>query len=102
MHSRTGQGSNPEAPAFEDPRTPARFLPTHQSGTTMRGHCLRAREREKRQPDRKRAELTARAPRPALTRPLLPEAFQALAGDQGSAAVGAGPVPPYTLRRSRG
>lgn len=102
MHSRAGRGSNPEAPAFEDPRPPAGFLPTHHSGTTMRGHCLRAREREKRRPDRKRAELTARAPRPALTRPLLPKAFHALAGDRGSAAVGAGSVPPYALRRSRG
>ncbi|XP_037585976.1 serine/arginine-rich splicing factor SR45-like [Cebus imitator] len=40
-----------------------------------------------------------RAPHGTLTRPLFPQAFDALTGDRRGAAVGAQPVPPRALRR---
>lgn len=74
----------------------------HQPRTTVRGHCPHTSAREKRRPRRKGAGRAARTTPRALTLPLLPEAFHALAGGRGSAAVGAGPVSPNALYRSRG
>ena len=62
----------------------------------------RRRAREKRRPGRKGAGRGAKAPSRALTRPLLPEAFDSLTGGRGSAAVGTWPIPPYALHRRRG
>lgn len=100
MRARAGRGPNPDPPSL-DPRPPVGCQPMHQPGTTVRGHCPRAGAREKRQPGRKGAGRAARTTRRALTLPLLPKAFDALAGGRGGAAVGAGPASSNALRRSR-
>ena len=95
-------GRTPKPQPLWDPRPPTRSLPTHQPGTTVRGHCPLAGAREKRRPGGKGAGQAASAPLRALTRPLLPKCFHALAGDRGSAAVGTRSVPPYFLSQGRG
>lgn len=97
--ARGRMGPNTQPPALGDPRPPTRCQPSTNLGPPSGGTVS---AREKRRPGRKGAGRNARAPRRALTRPLLPEAFDALTGGRRSAAVRAGPVPPYALRRSRG
>lgn len=102
LHTKAGQGRTGNLSVWGNTRPPAGCCPRTNLGPPCGGTVSARARGKKRQPGRKGAGRAARAPRRALTRPLLPEAFDALTGDGGSAAVRAGPVPPYTLRRRQG
>lgn len=99
-----GAGGVPEGTAFGAPEASSRMsghAPTrdHRAGTvSARGKNGGGAGRGQGGPE-EGAGRAGRAPHGTLTRPLFPQAFDALAGDRGGAAVGAQSIPPRALSR---